>query len=941
MIDESLFKVNQIGKDGFIWWIGQIPEAKSWKAESLHRNYKDENKKSKNWPERAKVRIIGYHSFRQDDLKDEELPWAHVMMDPAFGSAQGGEGISSNLTGGEICFGFFLDGDDAQQPVIVGLLHRPRSVQNLEVDKDFAFQPFTGHQGTVPSTKRSISQPVNPKQAPAPQPSSQGFTYKDGFWGKLQDPVVGFSSSLNFIELSKLNLGINSETNFNINYSDTLWTSKENLAVQAFLKKATVTYTPPTFCNSNLIGQITQILQDFIGFTNGLQKYANTYIDPVLNEIVDIKNTISSVASSIGGIIRLIINAIRGGLIKCIIALFKKFIGLVVPCPQQEIFANSARKILDVLFCLFEKLIPYIIEFIEGLLLDLVDSVFSAPACAIEQWVAAILTNVMTSIEESIDVIISGISWLTGGLTNVFDVLNQASTLASQIYSFIGCDELKCTTPSKWVSTMGPSEVEADNWSKMVGSVNVFRDASNELGSVESALSGLSLYEQSSIYDGCNQLVNNPTSQYDLPTLLPGIILDRCIPPVISVYGDGTGAILEPVITEAGSIIAVNIVSPGFGFSRAPTLTVIDNSGYGSGAKLISLIDENGSINKVAVLSSGSGYCQGNFSSTNSGIGTTDGLNTIINLSASKNKIFEGDSVDITVTSSNKALPRTVKYSITGITKKDIKQNLDGILTLTDGIGKIKIDTNINDFVDYKELKFILPDYNKYVSVLINDISGSLADREYELTSKQSQINEGSRFTIKLKTKNVEDGTTIPFTITGIDNKLIENIGNYTEFVVKNNSASLTFNTNKGIIDSNQIFKLELTNKKASIGILIINIVQLNENKNPNACIQDLLVIKPGIGYQITDTATDGINKYDLIISPENGAIFGVKPINNPVCGFPDLPAITINTNTGIGAEIIPIMILDKNPSSSISDINQTPTQIGVVTVPIKVIDCI
>ena len=144
MIDESLFKVNHLGKDGFIWWLGKVAPKEVWKSQSLIKNYDDPDKKAKNWDQRCKVRIIGYHSFRKSELEDTDLPWAHIMVDPMFGSGQGGEGMTHNLQGGETCFGFFLDGDDAQQPVVVGLISRHPFSQNYPEDREFAFSQTTG-----------------------------------------------------------------------------------------------------------------------------------------------------------------------------------------------------------------------------------------------------------------------------------------------------------------------------------------------------------------------------------------------------------------------------------------------------------------------------------------------------------------------------------------------------------------------------------------------------------------------------------------------------------------------------------------------------------------------------------------------------------------------------------------------------------------------------
>ena len=109
MIDESFAKSNFIGKDGFIWWIGQVAPAEVWRTEKS----RVDSDVTEGWAYRCKVRIIGYHTFKRDELPDEDLPWAHVMASNEAGSFQGGSGQTHKLTGGETAFGFFMDGDDA------------------------------------------------------------------------------------------------------------------------------------------------------------------------------------------------------------------------------------------------------------------------------------------------------------------------------------------------------------------------------------------------------------------------------------------------------------------------------------------------------------------------------------------------------------------------------------------------------------------------------------------------------------------------------------------------------------------------------------------------------------------------------------------------------------------------------------------------------------
>ena len=922
MIDETLFKTNYLGKDGFIWWLGQVADAKSWKAQALHANFKDNNKADKNWPERCKVRIIGYHTFRATELSDEELPWAHVMMDPAFGSGQGGEGVSNNLAGGEVCFGFFLDGDDAQQPVVVGLLHRHRMVQNFPKDEDFAFRPFTGHPEDVPTTKREAPNPSGPKEAPSPitptiASANPGIAYTGG--------LFGFTPGLD--------LGVNPEP-ISIKFGDTLFTQKENLAQLAFEKKATFTYSKPSGCRENMIGQITQILQDFIGFTNGIQKFANTYIDPILNEVVDIGNSIKSVARSIGGIIRLVINSIRGALLKCIIKLFKNFIGIIVPPPQQTIIAQTVKNILDKLFCLFEKLLPDIISFIEGYLGKMVDSVFNAPICAVEQFTAGILTSVMDTIDNSIDSILSGINWLTGGLSNVFNVLNQASSLANKIYSFIGCDSLKCKTPSEWVSTVGPSKAAADNWSKMVGNVNVVKGAADGLGSVENAIADLSLYGQGSNYQSCNSSVNNPTTQYELSRNPPGVIRSNAIPPIVDIYGDGMGGSLIPIINANGSLISIEIESGGIGYEYPPILTVVDKSGYGTGATAESKINSDGTIIKTIITNPGAGYTQGNY-------GNNDNPNFDILLSASKYRVYEGDSFTVNILSFNLVENTEVKYTITGVNSLDIKQNLTGILTIKNNSASIDIETISTDNVSYKELKFELDDYNRSISILIDDQTSKGpggTDKIYTLISDAYNINEGSAFNISLTTQNVENNSLIPFRIYGISAGLIDNQDTYNNFRVVDNKSTLKFQTSKGVIKNNEIFVLELTNENVSVGVLINSITSPGISTNPKICVRELIVVKPGIGYTLGDTITDGVNTYYPVISPINGTIVSVKPLDSSICGFSNLPSMTINTTTGVGAKILPVVSLDTSLSTGGIGDRQV---LGIGSSVINVVDCV
>jgi len=629
MIEEALLKSNYIGKDGFSWWIGQVAHPDYWKKAADYFNG--------DWNYRCKVRIIGYHPFSGSVLSDEDLPWAQVMIDPAFGSGHGGTGKTLDLKGGETCFGFFLDGDDAQQPVVLGLLHRSDGVKNLiseenvKADMSSGFKPFTGHPGgKVRATQREVRQnkeidQTNPTASTTQETSPIPISFADA--AKLDlgldtsgvpknsvswDSAKGFTTNINAFD-PQLNL-----------FGDKLVSQAQS--TYGIEKKCDKTYIGANGCQNNLIGQITQGLQDFIAVTNGLDKYLHTYIDPVLNEIVDIGNSIRNCAGQIGGIIKLIINNLRNTIFKCIAWAFRKFVGLIVPPPQQTIVLEVMKKILDIIFCLLEKL--NFLPFIENLLGDLAENNINSPVCAVEQWTAGILANVMDGIEKALSTIMSGIGWLTDSLKSVSGVLNTASSLASQIFSFLECTGLACKSPSVWASKFGPSEKDADNWEKMVGSVNVFKGVSKGLGSLEDAMYQTPLYGGitgafNSIYDKCNQTVQNPTNQYDILPLPVGSKYSTCIPPIVNIFGDGVGASAIPIVDSTGSIFSIEILSSGVGYTIPPTISIVDNSGCGSGAEAQSIINqETGSID-IYVTNPGSGYAQGNYTNIGTGTGGT------------------------------------------------------------------------------------------------------------------------------------------------------------------------------------------------------------------------------------------------------------------------------------------------------------------------------
>ena len=87
----------------FVWFTGVVED----RADPMFLN-------------RVKVRCFGYHTPDKAQLPTEDLPWASIMM-PATESGNSGVGRSPHgLVEGSWVIGFFRDGEDAQDPVVLG-----------------------------------------------------------------------------------------------------------------------------------------------------------------------------------------------------------------------------------------------------------------------------------------------------------------------------------------------------------------------------------------------------------------------------------------------------------------------------------------------------------------------------------------------------------------------------------------------------------------------------------------------------------------------------------------------------------------------------------------------------------------------------------------------------------------------------------------------------
>lgn len=135
----------QMGKDGFIWFVGVVED----RMDPKHMG-------------RVRVRCLGWHNPLTDEdegIPTEDLPWACIMQ-PVTSTAISGMGISPGLVEGTWVVGFFRDGDSAQEPIVMGTLPgRPE-----DVDHELEGDGFTDQRSDKEKFKGQLTLKESPRK---------------------------------------------------------------------------------------------------------------------------------------------------------------------------------------------------------------------------------------------------------------------------------------------------------------------------------------------------------------------------------------------------------------------------------------------------------------------------------------------------------------------------------------------------------------------------------------------------------------------------------------------------------------------------------------------------------------------------------------------------------------------------------------------------------
>ena len=438
MIDQSLLQSNFIGRDGFRWWIGQIPPIESQGKQT----------NGGGWGNRCKVRIMGYHPYNNVELKNEDLPWAQVLLPTTSGSGAANYSTNPKLRPGDVVFGFFLDGDNGQNPVIMGLFGRTSQVPSNDYVSPFV--PFTGYTDNVADPNGKVYNSQTSESNSTSQKSPRDVP-----------PKV----------INKLNS--NKETKDEIAYYSGVG------------KKIVFANTCDDTAVKGIITEVTNLLDKV---SDGVSKVSNIAgeISRSVEKIVSIANNI--VGQMFNSLFNKLIPLLKKGLqllfktvfAKVLAATLNPGIAHLAGVAAQTAMINPVKKLEEAIPCVAGKIVSGLGSIVKNLLKSVLDNVENFVTCAGNQFSGAFMNGIINKIVQGLAGPLNGVKKLLSliGGFNVANFLRSGIDSIKAIGGLFDCNQSKgkCSGLVKeWTIGSGAksSENEESTFKSILDNMNV------------------------------------------------------------------------------------------------------------------------------------------------------------------------------------------------------------------------------------------------------------------------------------------------------------------------------------------------------------------------------------------------------------------------------------------------------------------------------------
>lgn len=502
-------------------WHGQIVDDRAWKDNELRKKFNSPND-IPGYGFRYKVRIIGRDDVNKS-VPDDLLEMAEVILPVTAGSGHASSFQTPNLRKGTFVVGYYKDWPDQSEPIILGCLYNndQNSPKLARKNPPKSFVPTSGYYGEVGACYAI--------------PASKGQLNEGGA------PLLNNSADKQQLDDGKTKTGLDA----------------------------------PTRCEATPLRGIQLKIQKLIKDIEKAKNKLNSWETAVQNPIMFrgqqmsvqqyIQTKVADAAKDISAFVKTIIDAVRKFVIQKVNSTLKDVYFLVFPNQRPKV-KKASEKALELLSCLFNKIIANLLKMVGGFLNQIVDRFINTPLCAVENFVGGLLGKLGGLIGGFVDSILGPISSLIG---SAFSFAGQILGFLQQILGFFLCEETaECAEVKEWSLWDGAGT----NGSGLSLNLDNIFNSAKEIGSNIAKVS-----------DPNNFNFDLDFSDVFQDTCNVGPVV--CGPPKVSFFGGGgSGAAGNAIISAAGQILGVDIISSGFNYSSVPTVTFFDSCGNGDGA---------------------------------------------------------------------------------------------------------------------------------------------------------------------------------------------------------------------------------------------------------------------------------------------------------------------------------------------------------------------
>ena len=553
-----------IGKDPMQWWIGQVTDPKKGKWDNLLEKKNAENGEPI-YSHRCRVRIVGYHGCG-DELPDDQLPLAHVLLPPNM-STTGGLGSSMKYHGGEVVVGFFLDGTDAQQPIIFGTLFKQSYIKDGLKNSEFNAKKQTCF---VPYTPPDVRATAGDQQR-----SVTGSGANGGGSGAENSEWSG--NFQNASDKSVAEENVNANTEFEMDSS--------------------------TACEDNEISKISNEMKEFSRKMKVFQKLnsSDVFVNPLYGGLVDmqaeLKLTSNRIQNSVTKLVRRGRSYVIGETLDKLSTTFKD----KVPKPLQGVAGEATNALSNTIYCNFEKIQDQLGDYLMKSLENMLGQLLDVPICGVENFLGDMFGQINNILDTSLGSIFDQLNSIQGGGINApSKTFSNAIKFADIITGVLDCDQMNCPENTSYSSKNGIRKAAPDDFSNLIPKIGVSSFVNPLLDAIDGAIPQL---------PGLPSLDGAIPAVPSAPNCSTNVL--RCGPPRVDFLGPlplgGQGATGEPIINVLGQVIGVAITGKGSGYTEPPLLSFFDSceNGYGAGG-FVRIKD--GSVDEVVITSPGQNY---------------------------------------------------------------------------------------------------------------------------------------------------------------------------------------------------------------------------------------------------------------------------------------------------------------------------------------------